>query len=158
MHNQNGSHSLLWTLAHLFDCAVTWPHFSHETMSFPPPGALSVSALLQESIALFASLFGQKKKKNQSPSSKFILALIPAVLSVPPLSLCVSHCLSPRPDPRLPNRKSYSLYLPLTSSPTIPCTSQRSSHRCCSGVWGKKLERNGLYFQLHTVSFNLSSL
>lgn len=46
VHDRDGSHALLWTLAHLSYGAVTWPHFSHKAVSFPAPGALSGLGIL----------------------------------------------------------------------------------------------------------------
>lgn len=91
MSNRNGSHSLLWILAHLSYWAVTWPHFSHEAVSFPALGGPFLVLHFYRSLLLCSHQSLDRKKTNQSPYSKFILALIPAILSVPPLSLlCIT--------------------------------------------------------------------
>lgn len=89
--------------------------------------------------------FDRKNPKVHSVSSFWLQS--PRFSSVPTLSLHVSHCLSPQPDPRLPNRESHSLYLPLTSSPTTPCSNQRVSSSCCSGLWrGRKIGKKRTLF------------
>ena len=85
------------------------------------------------------SLWTEKKKKNnQSPYSKFILALIPAILSVPPLSLlCITLFISTTRS-QTPQQKITQFLSTLNQLPQPPCALIRGLPIIAAQGLGKK--------------------
>ena len=114
-----GSSSLFWTLVHLFFCAVTWLHASRSGGPvFPCPRGLFWFCPSIQVQAFLEPLSGLAMPTEIPRWGSFWLESVLVWPSLLPLS--VHDCLSPRPAPQLPSRKSHILYLAITAFFSIP--------------------------------------